>query len=349
MSRLVALGGRYIANTPAPTPPPAPTPAPPPAGPGDFVTRDGPILMYQGSPLYLVGTNNFGLTGCQSPLGAHTRAEMVTYFSGLRQDGNMAVRVWFFPHSNATDMDNCVSAAEEVGIFIIPVLFEGAGHCGINYTANRAWYQSPSNTYTWIDYRVDRHKNSTAIAWWECCNEMGQGSGGDMTQAECKNWLSLTSARIKLKDPNHLVGSGCIGSWKSYHLGTAGYQDVHSASTMDLISSHEYEYDYNGNTGVQGRHAQELAAAAALNKPLYIGEFGTSRSSGTSSLVRSQVTVQKFDAYLGSSASVCGVIHWSTTKAYNATDPQFGIAANETYDSLTSVAIRDYSHARLLL
>lgn len=346
MSRLLARGGRYVGIAPAPTPTPAPTPAPPPPAPSGFVTRDGSTLMWQGNPLTLIGTNNFSLTGCQSPLGSHTLQQMKDFFNGLRLN-NIAIRVWFFPHSNPTDMTNCMQAALETQRFIIPVLFEGAGHCGINYTANKAWYENPNNTYSWIDSIVPTHKNNPYIAWWECCNEMGQATGGDMSQATCKNWLDLVSARIKSNDPNHLVGSGCIGSWKSFHLGTAGYQDVHSPSGIDLMSTHEYEYDFNGNTGVQGRHAQELLAANNLNKPLYIGEFGTSRSTGTSAALRASVTTSKFDAYLNSSNTVCGVFHWATTKAYLSSDPSFSIAANEAYDSPTSTAIKNYTHARL--
>jgi hypothetical protein len=311
-----------------------------------FVYRDGTLLKVNGTTIRFVGTNNISLTGCQSPLGYMTYAEKLAYFQGLRAS-NSITRIWCFNHSNRTDIDETIAAATAAGRYIIMCLFEGAGHCGMNYTANRAWYQNPANTYGWIDDVCADHADKTCIAWWECANEMGHASAGDMTQAECKAWLNAVGARIKLRAPNHLVGSGCIGSWKGYHSGQAGYQDVHNSIYIDIVSSHEYEYDFNGNTGVQGRHAQELAAAAALNKPLYIGEFGTSRTSGTAAATRAAVTLQKFDAYFNSSEIVCAVIHWATTKAYLSPDPSYSNSASEAYASLTSTNILNYTHTRL--
>jgi mannan endo-1,4-beta-mannosidase len=326
-----------IPTTPTPPPPPPP-PAPPPSG---FLTREGQLLKLNGETWRAVGWNPFGLTGCQGAIGNLTSAEFDNLFGTVFRP-NSLTRTWCFSHSDLALIRLTVAKAEQWNQKLCMSLFEGAGHCG-SPGYNGAWYSTPSNTHAWIDFICNEFKNSTAIGMWELMNEGGAGATHEAWVA----WNNAVAARIKSKAPNHLTTSGAIGSWPAHMNGETAFAAVHASEYMDILHSHEYEYDYNGNTGVQGRHAQELRAANTLNKPLMIGEFGTSRTSCTDATTRATVTTTKYKAYLDSSPAVCAVMCWATAKAYISGEPACGIAANESFTAPAHEASRNFTHANL--
>jgi mannan endo-1,4-beta-mannosidase len=343
---------------PAPTPvsQPAPAPAPDPAVvvppvvvPGGaaasgFVYRDGRNLMLDGRPFKFVGFNDFSLTGCHTG-NSHSEAAMDAFFAMLRP--RTVTRTWAFESSDEAGIDRVVRYAEKHGQKVLLVLHEGAGHCSApHYDAN--WYRNgySGSFFNWVKRIVPKYKDSPAVMW-EISNEPGQASGGGMSQADMKKFYHETAQLIKSLDPNHVVSTGTLDSYQAWQLGQSGYADVHNSPYIDLVSMHEYEYDYNGNMGVAGRWGQNLAAAKSLNKPIFIGEFGAARTSeGTSPQKRADVAKSKYDAYLNNEAA--GVLYWAvTTSPNNGLGNVYSMAANESYTSPVVNLTRTYTHANL--
>ena len=124
-------------------------------------------------------------------------------------------------------------------------------------------------------------------------------------------------------------------------------RQVHSNAAIDMLSTHEYEYDFNGNTGVQGRWTQELAAATYLNKPIFVGEVGCARTSeATTPQRRADVFKLKLDDYLNKSAA--GVLYWCALIPPNTLGNATGLAANESYTSPAVLMEKTYTHTALV-
>lgn len=309
-----------------------------------FVYRDGRNLMLDGRPFKFVGFNDFSLTGCHTG-NSHSEAAMDAFFAMLRP--RSVTRTWAFESSDEAGIDRVVRYAEKHGQKVLLVLHEGAGHCSApRYDAN--WYRNgySGSFFNWVKRVVPKYKDSPAVMW-EISNEPGQASGGGMSQADMKKFYHETAQLIKSLDPNHVVSTGTLDSYQAWQFGQSGYADVHNSPYIDLVSMHEYEYDYNGNMGVAGRWGQNLAAAKSLNKPIFIGEFGAARTTeGTSPEKRAVVAKSKYDAYLNNEAA--GVLYWAvTTSPNNGLGNVSSMAANESYTSPVVNMTRTYIHANL--
>jgi mannan endo-1,4-beta-mannosidase len=325
----------------------------------DFLYRVGKQVMLNGAPFKFVGFNNFGLTGCDSGNVAPSQSDLDDYFSRLRPKS--VTRTWAFESVNHTAIDNVIKAAEKYDQKLILALGEGAGYCGAPHY-RRAWYQSEYKGayFTWIQSTVSKYKDSPAVIW-EIMNEAGQASGpggtanvtadGDgMTLAEMKSFYTNTAAQIKKYDPNHLISSGAISTSRTYHKGQAGYEAIHSSPNIDLVSAHEYHYLLYGLAGLNKFWTEEKAAADALGKPIFDGEFGALPDGCQTSAQRSTIIKGKYDAYLnagavgalyfavgkpGKTGSQCGSIDdgtYNTVDAY--TEPLFSMTKSYTNSNL---------------
>ena len=334
------------ASTDEPTTPiGAAQPTPPSQTPSGVVYRNGRDLMLDGAVYRFVGVNDFSLTGCHTG-NPHSSAEMDAFFASLRP--NTVTRTWAFESVGEEGIDRVIRSAEKYNQKVMLSLGEGAGHCGApHYGVD--WYRSgyTGQYFAWIRKLVPRYKDSPAVIW-EIMNEPGQDSGGGMTQAEMKNFYHATAQLIKSLDPNHLVATGTLDSYQSWQEGQSGYADVHDSPYIDMMSVHEYEHEYNNNTGVVSRWGQNLAAAKQVDMPIYVGEFGIGKKNGCiSPQERASVTRTKFDAYLDQEAS--GVLYWAFTSSPNNGDGDIcdSLAANEPYGGPVFRAIQSYTHALL--
>ena len=133
----------------------------------------------------------------------------------------------------------------------------------------------------YIEFVVNRYKNTNAIFAWELCNEP-RCHGCDTSVIY--NWASETSAFIKSLDPTHMVTLGDEG-WMAPPTGDGSYAYSGAEgvdfiknlgiSTLDYGTFHMYpdQWGYNftwGNTWIE----QHDAAGKAAGKPVVLEEYG---------------------------------------------------------------------------
>lgn len=287
----------------------------------NFLSRQGANLRYQNADYRFVGVNAYGLATCEGY--TYTTADLNALFQALPP--HTITRTWATARASLADLDRVVAAAEANNQMLILSLIDGANNCNANdLQLNRSFYQSgyTADYFSWVRTIVPRYANSPAIGMWEIANEPGWGCpGGDcgVSREELRAFIDASAALIKSLDPNHLVESGSIGKELASTASQTDYAYVHAGSNVDVLSLHEYEYDYNGNTGAQYWFPTARAAASSLQKPIIIGETGAylSQPSNTT-CYNSNMTIQslagsKIDDYLTQGAN--GVFIWNWMKS----------------------------------
>jgi mannan endo-1,4-beta-mannosidase len=155
----------------------------------------------------------------------------------------------------------------------------------------RQWYQNwvshvlnRVNTYTGIAYKDD-----PTIMTWELTNEARCVSSGaypaspTCTTATLTEWAGVMSTFIKSVDSNHLVSVGDEGffclqdgvHWTETCAEGVDTVALASLPNVDVMSFHLYP-DHWGTDAAWGTEwiRSHLEAAAAINKPVMLGEFG---------------------------------------------------------------------------
>ncbi len=281
---------------------------------GSFVTRDGQRLMLDGHEFRFSGINmyNANSDGWCGP--DYTDQQLADAFDEISGGDDVVVRAWFFQSlaaaktpggshlwSGARDwsrMDRLLSIAAAHHVHIIATLTDNWGECGggTNYAKTADFYASGYTTpdpteaaqydnwvsyYDWTTEIVSRYANNDTILFWQLINEAevnpnapggcppGTGPGDTL-----KAWAQDVSDHVRSLDSNHLISLGTIGSGQCGTGSTAEYQRVHDLPNIDLCEVHDYDDQslmpgdlYNG---MQTR----IDACRALDKPLFVGEFG---------------------------------------------------------------------------
>jgi mannan endo-1,4-beta-mannosidase len=323
----------------------------PPALPNSrFLTRAGRQLVVHRRPYRVVGLNAYELgtfwglnAGCGGMLDD---AALDAFFAGLPP--HSLVRMWGFQGSMATNpttgarewrpLDRVVAAAARHGQVLVVALANQSGNCDDGHWKDRAWYQDGHRSaYTgtgsehatvsywdWIHEIVTRYRASTAVAMWEPVNEpeASDCAPGFRMQdcyphlscpdeaaatAALRSFFDTVGQEIKRIDPNHLVESGALGGAQCGWVGAHGAQ-IHASPGIDVTSYH----DYASNDVLPDDLAARLHEAAALHKPLLVGELGV-EASGTTSTCRTRPARRdhvraKSDAMLAAGAA--GVLIW---------------------------------------
>ncbi|HYH75265.1 MAG TPA: fibronectin type III domain-containing protein [Candidatus Saccharimonadales bacterium] len=288
------------------------------AAPAGFVYREGKTLMLDGKPYKFVGYNTFGMTGCEGT--AWTPAQMDAYFAQLPP--NSATRFWAFNSWETAQYDAFVASAAAHNQKVIPVLANDLADCTYEEGAKSpTWYQTgyKGRFLTWAQTMASRYKDNAAVAYWEIINEAGQTQyqqqgRGTLDGTTMMNFYNTVAGTIKAADPNHLVATGDNAEF-SYATGTTGYQQAASGAHVDILSLHDYEYDYISNAPTVSTHFKPTKTAADnLNKPLVIGEVNLSACKGITYAQRSSLLKQRLDGYLAQGAS--GVLIWNRSQAF---------------------------------
>lgn len=280
-----------------------------------IITRQGKVLMRNGSPFKFVGFNAFTLTGCGNPNEVPSDAQIDAYFASLRP--NSITRIWAFRNLGLTNIGRVINSAAAHGQMVVPVLADGRSGCGETDGApngdgsgkNPSWYQSGYLTLfkPWITQIVNQFKTSSAIGYWEIINEPDDAGNINVL----KSFLNDCAATIKAADPGHLVSTGSWAEW-AYGSTNANFQLIHSGPNIDIGTLHEYDYDYqNSRTIVSGHYQPCLDAMNALNKVLVIGEMGILANASnclSTFQVRADAMKQKFDAYMQGAS---GALIWN--------------------------------------
>ena len=187
--------------------------------------------------------------------------------------------------------------------------------CTWTVNADIAWYQTgyktvvnsvgaPGDLLTFRGYVaavVTRYKDNPAILMWQLGNEQyaPRNDGTCPTSADEKNaalalraYCDDLGGLIHSIDPNHLVNLGTMGTGNCgcaalngvspdaalADLSMGNYQYVHASPGIDLCEYHDYGSDSTAMPGdVYNGLQRRLNQAAALNKPLFVGESGIRR------------------------------------------------------------------------
>lgn len=218
----------------------------------------------------------------------------------------------------------------------------------------------PWTTFEFYSYRqfvtdvVTRYKSDPRILFWELGNELSVenpiGTLDVNGEPILAGFVADMGALIKSIDPNHLLSLGCGGNGNG-GTSSGDYQTIHASPYLDLCSYHDYQpwasqgaltadqrwiQSFDTNNGLNVRVTQ----AAALNKPVYVGEAGlhanaapcsgnlTTTSPGRGFYLNSKMGYA-FNTYTG----IVGYLPWqyddrglgSDDYNYGPTDPSLGV------------------------
>jgi len=246
-------------------------------------------------PSRWVGVNVWGLAAsedvydCGGSSDTH-QATLDATFSHLKAAGVSVVRFFAF-QSYATNLsgqrdwralDRVFASAEAHGIHLIPALGNNWVDCDYwplslyPYGGQRkdltGWYttgyRSPYDGYLtsyrqWVTDVVGRYRGHPALAAWELINEPREST------AVMSSFITDATQLIKAQDPVTPISIGCIGHGEPGFYGS-DYRTQHALAGVGFATVHDYRTD----DPLPSEVSTDLAYAAELGKPLFVGEMG---------------------------------------------------------------------------
>jgi hypothetical protein len=335
---------------------PPPVPEPPPSSASTFVGRQGDQLTLGGVPYRPTGLNAYHLAtdhninyGCGE---ANSQANVDEFFASLAP--NSMTRFWAFQHQafnkntgaiDFTTIDRVIQSAEKAGQKLIVTIGNQGRDCDMPAQKDENWYaggyrnvynsgtyngsgilnkSAPLSYWDWMNLIVPRYANSPAVAIWEPVNEPypstvrsdGSQYCSSTAPATLRTFFDTVGQQIRSLDPNHLVGSGLIGSGQC-GAGGADYETLHQSPGLDVASYHDYGHDDAPIPGDQWNGLQRrIDQMARIGKPLIVGEVGITAADGVAgcntTAVRRDKLKAKADAQLR--AGVDAFIPWVWSK-----------------------------------
>lgn len=335
---------------------PLPPLEPPPSSASTFVGRQGDQLTLGGVPYRPTGLNAYHLAtdhninyGCGE---ANSQANVDEFFASLAPKS--ITRFWAFQHQafnkntgaiDFTTIDRVVQSAEKAGQKLILTIGNQGRDCDMPAQKDENWYaggyrnvynsgtyygsstlnkSAPLSYWDWMKLMVPRYANSPAVAIWEPINEPypstvrsdGSQYCSSTAPATLRTFFDTVGQQIRSLDPNHLIGSGLIGSGQC-GAGGADYETLHQSPGLDVASYHDYGHDDSPIPGDQWNGLQRrIDQMTRIGKPLIVGEVGIAAADGVTgcntSAVRRDKLKAKADAQLR--AGVDAFIPWVWSK-----------------------------------
>jgi hypothetical protein len=236
-----------------------------------YITRSGTKLMLDGKTFNFIGYNPYGMNGCYNGSNWST-AQLDAYFSILPPNGMS--RIFAYQRYGIAPIANIITEATKYNQHLIISLGNDDGGCDTGYVPEPySFYQSgwQGSYLTWVNTLVPTYKNNPTVAMWEIANEPGNITTVD--EPTMQAYLSGASAAIKAVDPNHLVETG-VNNAKAMGGGEANYQNAQDSPNIDVLSIHDYAWDYENKAIESSNFAIAQTAAINLNKPFIVGEVG---------------------------------------------------------------------------
>ncbi len=340
-----------------------------PAAGSPFVTKSGPNLMVNGSPLRLVGYNWHWMgTGCRVP----TNTEIATTFSQIKtaSHGNVVKTAFYQSGSKNgayTDFDRYIAYAKKYGLYIVPMLVNHWTSCEPS-TATKppSWYQSgykqPNDGYplSFRDYAIKlaRHyANEPTIAFWQLVNEPDAGPCGSVGAHILRSFADDMTTAIKAVDPKHMVDLGAPGECAGDN--TTDYTTIVSGK-VDLCNVWD---DYGqAKIALPSQMQQRISVCHNLSKPSFVGESGicaditaSQTCSGTVTTITLHQRTAFFDAKLraGFDAGLAGYIIWnkgsqSVQDDIGPGDPTESVLAKYAFGTLQVTLYTYHGHTSII-
>jgi len=323
-------------TTTAVPPPPLPAPV--------LVKANGSQLMLGGAPYRFTGINAYNLAtdwsvnyGCGAMVDDQS---LDSFFASLRPDS--MVRLWAFQRQvfnkntgqlDFGPLDRVVNAAARRGQRVILTLANQWTGCDDGFAKVESWYAggyrvaastdgaSPLSYWDYIHQIVPRYAGSPTVGMWELVNEPEapitnpDGSPGCTATAPItlRSFFDTVGGEVHRLDPGHLIGSGVIGGGQCGAQGDS-YRTLHASPGIDVASYHDYNHDAEPMPGdIWNGLKVRLDQAAALNKPLIVGEAGILASNSVGGCVTTAQRRDKFRAKLDAQfpAGIDGVLPWA--------------------------------------
>lgn len=315
----------------------------------------GAPYVFAGLNAYELATLNGANAGCGPPT---SDADLAAFFGTLPANSVVRMWAWqgsmaTDPNThqrNWTALDRVVAAARTHQQKLILALSGQSGGCDDGHWKDRSWYNGGyrqvfnddgrglaiASYWSWVDEIVTRYAGDPTIAMWEPVSEPeASDCPAGLTGAACeghqvcpseaaaadalRSFFDTVGGEIHRLDPAHLVESGALGSGQCGMVWT-DYQTVHASAGIDVASVHDYGADTVALPGDQWNGEQErLTQAAALDKPIIVGEMGIRASdtaSGcTSTATRASELQHKIDAARSAGFSGTAVWDWLPSTA----------------------------------
>jgi WD40 repeat protein len=334
-----------------------------------FVTRSGPNLIVNGSPLRLVGYNWHWMgTGCQVP----TDTQIATTFSQIKaaSHGNVVKTAFYQSGSNNgayTDFDRYIAYAKKYGLYIVPMLVNHWTSCEPSKaTKPPSWYQSgytqtdDGYPLSFRDYAIKlaRHYASEpTIAFWQLVNEPDAGPCGSVGAHILRRFADDMTTAIKAVDHNHMVDLGAPGGCAGDNI--TDYTTIVSGK-VDLCNVWD---DYGqARIVLPSQMQQRISVCHNLSKPSFVGESGICAdiiaTGDCSGIVTTATLLQRaafFDAKLraGFNAGLAGYILWnkgsqSVQDDIGPGDPTESVLAKYAFGSLNVTLYTYHGHTNIV-
>ncbi|WP_170324042.1 cellulase family glycosylhydrolase [Cryptosporangium phraense] len=249
--------------------------------------------------------------------------------------GVQVVRTWFFQRLATTSdgrrdwsgLDGIVAAARRHRLKIIAVLgnqwadCEGYPSAEAGYKTD-AWYRAgyrdapppgqPATYREWVREVAERYRHDPTIMIWQLVNEPEPGAslGGACPPSAAgllRNFTADVGGLLHAVDPYHLVSVGTAGSGQCGAVDRE-WEALHRLPVVDVAEYHDYAVEELPGDRWNGLAAR-LRQAAALGKPLIVGEMGVRADRVGGVDERGAVIGRKIAAQ--ERAGVAGVLLWS--------------------------------------
>ncbi len=262
-----------------------------PSTSSDYVTASGTNLMLGGKVWKAIGFDAYGMEGCWNGASgtAWNNAQLDAYFSGLPANG--LTRIWAEQAYGTSLISNIVAQASKYNQHLVLSIGNDDGNC--NPTSDDesqsgeplSFYQGgwQSIYAPWVKTIVPMFANNPTVAMWEIANEPGQSAV--IPESTMQSYMSGAAAAIKAVDPNQLIESGFnyAGNANNNTQGNlSDYEAVQNSPDIDVISFHDYSYDYENGAQLSGGFSNAQQASKDLNKPFIDGEAGVEACSNPS-------------------------------------------------------------------
>jgi hypothetical protein len=329
LSALLSRWGQSAVPSPSPTPTytPTPTPTPVPA----FVGRSGTNLTIGGQATQFIGFDAYGVSGCFNGT-PWTTTQMDQYFSGLPANG--LTRISAFQYYGTGIISSVLTEAAKFNQHVILTLGDDDSHCNDGQDApggdgsgkTLAFYQTDwQGAYlSWVNTIVPMFKADPTIAMWEIANEpFHTGPGAHPALSVEQAYLNGAAQAIRGLDPNHLIETGANDP--TDFGGLSNYEVAQSGSDIDVISFHDYAWDYEAHAINSANFTSAKTAGGMYGKPFIGGEAGVeagtgcSATTGLSLQAREQYMDQKTTNYLGGGIGALAFWEYEPVNSHNST------------------------------